>query len=256
MLRHMTRAVGSVTRAGVKRPLRPPLSRAQEGAHRAPSGPGFSKKNAPSQRALASLVRDQLGRSLAALQAVISDGKIADELIRAAEVTAASLKRGGKLLAAGNGGSAAEAQHLVAEFVSRFTVDRPALAAVALTVDTSVLTGIGNDYSYDRVFERQIEALGRRGDVFIGLSTSGNSPNLLSALRLARQRGLTTIGFSGNDGGSMLGLCDHNIIVPCRTTMNIQESQLVLEHIFCMIVERCIFGLQFGASPGSAGIQR
>jgi D-sedoheptulose 7-phosphate isomerase len=210
------------------------------------------QKNTIPRRRLDGLVRNQLRKSAATLQAVSSDRAIADALIRAAEATAAALKLGGKLLAAGNGGSAADAQHVVAEFVSRFIVDRPALAAVALTVDTSVLTGIGNDYSYDRIFERQIEALGRPGDVFLAISTSGNSPNLLRALQLAKSRRLITIGFSGNGGGSMRALCAHNIIVPCRITMNIQECHLVLEHIFCMIVERCIFGVQFGASAASA----
>jgi D-sedoheptulose 7-phosphate isomerase len=195
------------------------------------------------------LARDQLGKSAATLQAVSSERVIADALTRAAEATAAALKLGGKRLAAGNGGFAADAQHVVAEFVSRFTVDRPALAAVALTVDTCVLTGIGDDHSYDRIFERQIEALGRPGDVFLALATSGNSPNLLRALRLETSRMLITIGFSGTGGESM---CAHNIIVPCRITMNLQEFHLVLEHIFCMIVEWCIFGVQFGASAASA----
>jgi D-sedoheptulose 7-phosphate isomerase len=143
---------------------------------------------------------------------------------------------------AGNGGSAADAQHLAAEFVSRLTVDRPAMRALALTTDTSILTAIGNDYSYDNVFERQIEALGQQGDVFLGISTSGNSKNILKALELSRKMGITMIGFSGCQGGKMSPLCDYNVIVPSEITANIQESHLALEHIFCHLVELRYFG--------------
>ena len=149
------------------------------------------------------------------------------------------MKSGHKLLVAGNGGSAADAQHLVAEFVVRLTVDRPALRAIALTTDTSILTAIGNDYGFDNIFARQIEALGQPGDVFLAISTSGNSNNSLKALHQAHKIGITTIGFTGNGGGKMRALCDLNVIVPSTVTMNIQESHLALEHIFCMLVERC-----------------
>jgi D-sedoheptulose 7-phosphate isomerase len=152
---------------------------------------------------------------------------------------------GHKLMVAGNGGSAADAQHLVAEFVSRLTVDRPAMRAVALTTDTSILTAIGNDYSYDNVFERQIEALGQTGDVFLGISTSGNSKNILKSLELSRKLGITTIGFSGRDGGKMPPLCDYNVIIPSEITANIQESHLALEHIYCHLVEIAFFGEEF-----------
>lgn len=200
---------------------------------------------------LKDLVRVQLEKSIAAMQGVMKDEQIAASLVRSAELTAAAMKNGGKLLVAGNGGSAAESQHLVAEFVSRLTIDRPAMRAIALTVDTSILTAIGNDYSYDQVFERQIEALGQRGDVFLALSTSGNSRNLVKALRRGRKMGLITIGFAGNAGGAMRECCDHIVVVPSRITMNVQECQLALEHIFCMIVERCYFGLDFGSGDGS-----
>jgi D-sedoheptulose 7-phosphate isomerase len=149
----------------------------------------------------------------------------------------------------GNGGSAADAQHLVAEFVSRLTVDRPALRAVALTTDSSILTAIGNDYSYDNVFERQVEALGNQGDVLLAISTSGNSKNCIKALKLAKTLGITTVAYTGNNGGAMAALADINVIIPSSVTMNIQESHLALEHIFCMIVERCYFGPDFGAEP-------
>lgn len=159
------------------------------------------------------------------------------------------MRSGRKLMVCGNGGSAADAQHLVAEFVSRLTVDRPALRAIALTTDSSILTAIGNDYSYDNVFERQVEALGNRGDVLLAISTSGNSKNCVKALKLARSMGIHTVSYTGNHGGLMKELSDINVIVPSSVTMNIQESHLALEHIFCMVVERCYFGADFGSEP-------
>ncbi|HWZ50040.1 MAG TPA: D-sedoheptulose 7-phosphate isomerase [Granulicella sp.] len=195
------------------------------------------------------IVQKQLAQSIATLQAVHNDPAIADTLVRFAELTAAAMKSGGKLLVAGNGGSAADAQHLVAEFVVRLTINRPALRAIALTTDTSILTAIGNDLSFDSIFERQIEALGAPGDVFLGISTSGNSKNILKAIHAARRLGLTTVGLSGNNGGQMAQHCDLNLIVPSTVTMNIQESHLALEHIFCMLVELCYFGPDFGATP-------
>ena len=177
------------------------------------------------------LVQKQLAQSIATMQAVLADESIADTLATIGKLTADAMRSGHKLLVAGNGGSAADAQHLVAEFVVRLTVNRPALRAIALTTDTSILTAIGNDYTFDNIFSRQIEALGAPGDVFLGISTSGNSKNILCALEQARQQGLTTVGFTGNGGGQMAQLCDLNIIVPSTVTMNIQESQLALEHI-------------------------
>ena len=159
------------------------------------------------------------------------------------------MKSGNKLLVAGNGGSAADAQHLVAEFVVRLTVNRPALRAIALTTDSSILTAIGNDLGFDRLFERQVEALGQSGDVFLGISTSGNSPDIIKALHQARKMGITTVGLTGNGGGQMHCLCNYNLIIPSAVTMNIQESHLALEHIFCMIVERFIFGDDFENKP-------
>ena len=200
-----------------------------------------------SETSLTAVVHKQLTQSVTTLQAVLADASIANTLARLAELTATSMKAGGKLLVAGNGGSAADAQHLVAEFVVRLSVNRPALRAIALTTDTSILTAIGNDTSFDNIFSRQIEALGAPGDVFLGISTSGNSKNILAALHQARQQGLITVGFSGNGGGQMAPLCDLNIIVPSTVTMNIQESHLALEHIFCMLVELRYFGPDFGS---------
>jgi D-sedoheptulose 7-phosphate isomerase len=195
------------------------------------------------------LVQKQLAQSIATMQSVLADSSIIETIVSIGELTATAMKSGKKLLVAGNGGSAADAQHLVAEFVVRLNVNRPALRAIALTTDTSILTAAGNDFGYDRVFERQVEALGQPGDVFLGISTSGNSKNIIRALHQAHKIGMTTIGFSGNGGGEMRCLCNYNIVIPSNVTMNIQESHLALEHIFCMVVERGVFGEDFETRP-------
>ena len=191
------------------------------------------------------LILEKLANSVFTLQRVMADDALLAAVADAAEVTGKAMLNGHKLMVAGNGGSAADSQHLVAEFVSRLTVDRPAMRAIALTTDTSILTAIGNDYSYDNIFERQIEALGQAGDVFLGISTSGNSRNILKALDLSRKLGITTIGFSGRDGGKMPTLCDYNVIIPSEITANIQEAHLALEHIYCHLVEISYFGKSF-----------
>ncbi len=193
------------------------------------------------------LVRKQLAQSIQTMQATLADLHIADTVVTIAELTANAMQAGRKLLVAGNGGSAADAQHLVAEFVVRLTDNRPALRAIALTTDTSILTACANDFGFDQIFARQIEALGQPGDIFLGISTSGNSPNILRAFEQARKMQIITIGFSGNGGGKMRDLCDHNIIIPSDVTMNIQECHLALEHIFCMAVECHYFGPSFNA---------
>ena len=142
---------------------------------------------------------------------------------------------------AGNGGSAADAQHIAGEFVSRFAFDRPGLAAIALTTDTSILTAIGNDYGYEKLFSRQVQALGSKGDIFIGYSTSGRSPNVLRAFEEARSKGIVCVGFTGNKGGPMIELCDFLLAVPSDETPKIQEGHLVLGHILCGLVERAMF---------------
>jgi D-sedoheptulose 7-phosphate isomerase len=195
------------------------------------------------------LVRRQLQQSIDTMTKVLNDQAIHTAVVDAGRLTAEAMQNGKKLLVCGNGGSAADSQHLVAEFVSRLTVDRPALRALALTTDSSILTAIGNDYSYDNVFERQVEALGQEGDVLLAISTSGNSKNCLKALRQAKKMGLTTIAYTGNNGGAMAELADINVVIPSSVTMNIQESHLALEHIFCMVVERCYFGPDFGKEP-------
>ncbi len=195
------------------------------------------------------LVRNQLAQSIRTMQLVHDDQALHDTMHAIGKLTAEAMAAGKKLLVCGNGGSAADSQHLVAEFVMRLTVDRPALRAIALTTDTSVLTAAGNDYGYEHVFSRQVEALALPGDVFLGISTSGNSPNIVRALEVAKKIGAHTIGFTGNTGGKMKLLCDHNIIIPSSVTMNIQESHLALEHIFCMLVERYTFGPDFDKAP-------
>lgn len=202
------------------------------------------------------IVAGELNRTIAVLSAVAGDAELHEILVKAAQETAESLRQGHKLMVAGNGGSAADAQHLVAEFVSRLIEDRPALRALALTTDSSILTAIGNDYGYERVFARQIEALGQPGDVFMAISTSGNSPNIIRALELARSSGILTIGLTGETGGRMLQLCDYCLRIPSTVTMKIQEAHLALEHIFCLLVEQIYFSTEMDAIHGLVGAER
>ena len=195
------------------------------------------------------IVKKQLQQSIATMTRVLNDEEIHKTVVEAGRITAEAMKSGRKLMVCGNGGSAADSQHLVAEFVSRLTVDRPALRSVALTTDSSILTAIGNDYSYDNVFERQVEALGIEGDVLLAISTSGNSKNCVKALKLAKSMGIHTVALTGNNGGTMKEHAELNVVIPSDTTMNIQESHLALEHIFCMVVERFYFGEDFGSKP-------
>jgi D-sedoheptulose 7-phosphate isomerase len=188
------------------------------------------------------LVQKQLAQSIATMQATLADLHIADTLSNVAELTANAMLAGRKLMVAGNGGSAADAQHLVAEFVVRLVSNRPAMRALALTTDTSIITAGGNDFGFDCIFARQIEALGQPGDIFVGISTSGNSKNILQAIHQAKEMNILTVGFTGNGGGTMHDLCDHSIVIPSDVTMNIQECHLALEHIFCLAVERFYFG--------------
>ncbi len=163
---------------------------------------------------------------------------LAPEIARAAGMLVACLRSGGKVLICGNGGSAADAQHIAAELVGRFKRERKALAAIALTTDTSILTALANDYSYDDIFRRQVEALGRPGDLLLAISTSGRSPNLLLAAREAKSRGLKTCALLGKDGGELAGEVDLALIVPSSDTARIQEGQGVIYHILCDLVEQ------------------
>jgi D-sedoheptulose 7-phosphate isomerase len=149
-----------------------------------------------------------------------------------------SLRNGGKILIFGNGGSAADAQHIAAELVGRYKIDRKGLSAIALTTDTSTLTSISNDYSFELIFERQAEALAKKGDVLIGISTSGRSVNVIKGLKIAPKIGCKAIGLSGYDGGEMNQICDINIVVPSKETPRIQEMHIVIGHIICHLIEQ------------------
>ena len=148
---------------------------------------------------------------------------------------------GKKLLVMGNGGSAADAQHFAAEIVGRFKMERRGLPAIALSTDTSILTAIGNDYGFDRVFSRQVEALAVSGDLVVGISTSGNSPNVLQALKLARENGCRTVGLLGKDGGTIKDVCDLALIVPATDTPRVQEAHITIIHIVCDLLEKALF---------------
>lgn len=176
-------------------------------------------------------------KALRSLQVMAADAQLASLLMEAVEASTTSLRSGGKIMFAGNGGSAADAQHWAGELVSRFYYDRPGLAALALTTDTSILTAIGNDYGYDYTFARQIEALGNRGDVFVAITTSGNSPNIIRAAEAARDRGIRVIGFTGEGGGKLAPLCDICLRIPSAETPRIQEGHEFLGHLMCALIE-------------------
>lgn len=183
----------------------------------------------------------QIAAAQQIMKSMLEDQALCSSLESATRACIECIRGGGKVLLAGNGGSAADAQHIAGEFVSRFAFDRPGLPAIALTTDTSILTAIGNDYGYEILFARQVQALGRRGDVFIGYSTSGRSPNILRAFEEARKMGLLCIGLAGNRGGPMRELCHHLLEVPSADTPKIQEGHLVLGHVLCGLVEVAMF---------------
>jgi D-sedoheptulose 7-phosphate isomerase len=172
----------------------------------------------------------------------VMERDMAQLIAEMAGMLADTLKEGGKLLVMGNGGSAADAQHFVAEIVGRFKLERRALPAVALTTDTSILTAIGNDYGFEAVFSRQVEALAAPGDMVVGISTSGNSPNVLKAFQLARERGCRIVGLLGRDGGSIKDVCNLALVVPSDDTPRIQEGHIAIIHIVCDLVEKALFG--------------
>ena len=186
-------------------------------------------------------VRAAIGTTARLLKEMAADAALCAATAAAAEACIAALRGGRKLMICGNGGSAADAQHWAGELVSRFHYDRPGLPAIALTTDSSILTAIGNDYGYERVFARQVEALGAAGDVLLAISTSGNSPNVVAALEAARARGIATVGFTGQGGGRMAALCDLCIRIPSSSTPRIQEGHEVLGHAICAMIEAAIF---------------
>ncbi len=183
----------------------------------------------------------QISETKHLMSQMVSDEELIANIEDAAHTCIQAIINGNKILLAGNGGSAADAQHIAGEFVSRFAFDRPGLSAIALTTDTSIMTAIGNDYGYENLFARQVQAHARKGDVFIAYSTSGKSPNIINALKEAKNSGLKCIGMTGNRGGPMRELCEHYLSVPSSDTPKIQECHAVLGHILCGLVESKLF---------------
>jgi len=184
---------------------------------------------------------DEFEKSRRLIDAIAADGALRTRVLDVVARCVAALKRGNKILFAGNGGSAADAQHWAAELMSRFSYDRPGLPGIALTTDTSALTAIGNDYGYERVFARQVEALGRKGDVLFAISTSGNSRNILAAIESARKLDIEVIGFTGGRGGDMADSCTLCLRMPSDETPKIQEGHELLGHLICGLIERGMF---------------
>ena len=180
-------------------------------------------------------IQNEFKLHLETIQNVI--GNMETDLADASKIIIDALKNGNKILLCGNGGSAADAQHIAAELTGRYKTERKGLPGIALTTDTSALTAIGNDYGYDRVFDRQVEALASSGDVIIGISTSGNSKNVINALNLGRELGCKTVGLSGRDGGGMNEACDINLVVPSDNTPRIQEMHILFGHTICQIID-------------------
>jgi len=187
-------------------------------------------------------IQTSIRASIAVKQAILHDAVFLEKIARAADVLLTAFRADGKVLFCGNGGSAADAQHIAAELSGRFYTDRAPLYAEALHVNTSYVTAVANDYGYDDIYARMVQAAGRRGDVLVGLSTSGNSPNVLKAIEVAKNQGMAVIGFTGHTGGKMADLCDVLLNVPSADTPRIQEAHILLGHIICEMVEREIFG--------------
>jgi D-sedoheptulose 7-phosphate isomerase len=185
------------------------------------------------------LAERRIRESIEAQQGLLEPG-VVSAVVGAADLMTAALRDGGKVLAFGNGGSAADATHLAAELVGRYLLDRDGFPAIALSDNTSALTAISNDYGYERVFARQVEALGRRGDVALGISTSGRSPNVLAGLSAARAGGLGTVALTGSDGGELRDAADVCIVVPSGETPRVQEGHTIVAHILCELVERAL----------------
>jgi len=183
----------------------------------------------------------QIAQSISVKSDLLKDEQLLFKIKEAATAIIEAYQDGHKTLIAGNGGSAADAQHIAGEFVSRFYFDRPGLSSIALTTDTSIITAIGNDYGYEKLFARQVQANGVAGDVFIGISTSGSSKNVVEALRMCKEKGIFTIGLTGSKSGEMDDLCNICIKVPSAETPRIQECHILIGHIICCLVEEAIF---------------
>ncbi len=187
-------------------------------------------------------ITKQIADSAATKQAILENDALVNLLVDVAKACVDVYRNQKKILIAGNGGSAADAQHFAAELVGRYGFDRPSLPSIALTTDSSNLTAIGNDYGYEYVFSRQLEGLAQEGDLFIGISTSGNSQNVINAFTAAKERGVTTVALVGRDGGKMATMADYAVVIPSNATPRIQESHLLIEHIICDIIEKEMFG--------------
>ncbi len=187
-------------------------------------------------------IQEQIQASIETKQKILEDQALVQVIADVAEACVNVYRNGKKTLLAGNGGSAADAQHIAAELVGRYGFDRPSIPSIALTTDTSNLTAIGNDYGYDQVFSRQMEGMGSDGDLFIGISTSGNSTNIVKAIHAAKAKGVTTVALVGRDGGEMAKIADYAIIVPSKATPRIQESHILIGHMICDIIEKELFG--------------
>ena len=186
-------------------------------------------------------IKEQIKSSYETKKNIYENEALLDVIEKVASKCVEIYKNGKKTILAGNGGSAADAQHIAAELVGRYGFDRPSLPSLALTTDTSNLTAIGNDYGYDKVFSRQLEGMGQEGDLFIGISTSGNSVNIINAFESAKAKGITTVALTGRDGGKMAQMADISIVVPSNDTPRIQESHILIGHILCDIIEKEIF---------------
>ena len=187
-------------------------------------------------------IKSEVTASAETKNRILNDDTFLEKIADVVKASVAVYKNSHKILIAGNGGSAADAQHFAAELVGRYGFDRPSLPALALTTDTSNLTAIGNDYGYEYVFSRQLEGMGVSGDLFIGISTSGNSQNILNAFASAKERGIATVALTGRDGGKMAQVADFTLIVPSDYTPRIQESHLLIEHMICDVIEKEMFG--------------
>ena len=187
------------------------------------------------------LLRDRIGRSIELKEALLKDEYFQGLVMQVAMRIAKSLEQGGKVFFFGNGGSAADAQHLAAEFTGRFLKERRALPALALSVNSSSLTAIGNDYGFDIVFARQLEALGKEGDVAVGISTSGNSPNVIRALETANSKSIFSVALTGKSGGTLKNIADCTICIPSEETPRIQECQILTGHLICELVDEVLF---------------
>lgn len=187
-------------------------------------------------------IKNQIQASIDTKQNILNDEALMQTIAEVGQACVELYQNGKKTLLAGNGGSAADAQHIAAELVGRYGFDRPSIPSVALTTDTSNLTAIGNDYGYDKVFSRQMEGMGSEGDLFIGISTSGNSENIVNAIHAAKAKGVITVALVGRDGGEMARISDYAIIVPSNATPRIQESHILIGHMICDIIEKELFG--------------